>query len=90
MELDEIGRQVGEARKSSKLGQREIGVKAGVSRATVEALENGRAAGIGYTKLKRILAAVGLELRLGPMAAERPTLDELLKEDADDDSHLDR
>jgi hypothetical protein len=32
---------------------------------------------------------VGLELRLGPVKPERPTLDDLLREDADDASHLD-
>jgi hypothetical protein len=31
----------------------------------------------------RILAAVGLELRLQAMAPERPTLDDLLKESGD-------
>ena len=90
MKLDDIGRQIATARKLSKLGQRQLAERAGVSRATLEALENGRATGIGYSKLARILAAVGLELRLGPKAVERPTLDDLLKEDADDDSHLDR
>ena len=85
MELEEIGRQIAAARKLNKLGQRQLAEKAGVSRATVDALENGRAAEIGYTKLARILAAVGLELRLGPFKTERPTLDDLLREDAGDD-----
>jgi transcriptional regulator with XRE-family HTH domain len=90
MELKEIGSQIVAARKLAKLGQQQLSEKAGVSRATLAALENGRAAEIGYSKLKRILAAVGLELRLGPAKAERPTLDDLLREDAGDDSHLDR
>jgi transcriptional regulator with XRE-family HTH domain len=85
MKLDEIGKQIAAARKLSELGQRQLAERAGVSRATVDALENGRAAEIGYSKLSRILAAVGLELRLGPAAEDRPTLDELLKEDSGHD-----
>jgi hypothetical protein len=50
----------------------------------VDLLENGRAHEIGYSKLTRILAVVGLELRLQSMAPERPTLDDLLKESSDD------
>jgi transcriptional regulator with XRE-family HTH domain len=85
MKLDEIGKQIAAARKLSELGQRQLAERAGVSRATVDALENGRAAEIGYSKLSRILAAVGLELRLGPAEQDRPTLDELLKEDSGHD-----
>ena len=90
MKFDDIGRQIATARKLSKLGQRQLAERAGVSRATLEALENGRATEIGYSKLTRILGAVGLELRLGPIAQDRPTLDDLLREDVGDDSHLDR
>jgi transcriptional regulator with XRE-family HTH domain len=89
MELAEIGREISASRKLHQLGQGELAERAGVSRATVEALENGRATEIGYSKLKRILSAVGLELRLGPVKPERPTLDDLLREDADDASRLD-
>jgi transcriptional regulator with XRE-family HTH domain len=85
VKLEEIGKQIAAARKLRELGQRQLAEKAGVSRATVDALENGRAAEIGFTKLTRILAAVGLELRLGPVASERPTLDELLSEDSGHD-----
>jgi transcriptional regulator with XRE-family HTH domain len=90
MELSKIGEQIAEARKLLDLGRQQLSERAGVSRATLEALENGRATEIGYSKLSRILAAVGLELRLGPVTQDRPTLDDLLREDAGDDSHLDR
>jgi transcriptional regulator with XRE-family HTH domain len=90
MELNKIGEQIAEARKLRDLGRRQLSERAGVSRATLEALENGRATEIGYSKLTRILAAVGLELHLGPVPLDRPTLDDLLREDAGDDSHLDR
>ena len=51
----------------------------------VDALENGRATDLGYSKLARILGVLGLEMRIGPAAARRPTLDELLKERNADD-----
>lgn len=85
VKLSEIGQEIAKARKLSELGQRQLAERAGVSRATVDALENGRAAELGYTKLTRILAALGLELRLGPDSQDRPTLDELLKEDSGHD-----
>jgi hypothetical protein len=55
-----------------------------LSRATIDALENGRASDIGVSKLSRVLAGVGLELSIRPLTNHRPTLDELLKEDSDD------
>jgi transcriptional regulator with XRE-family HTH domain len=85
MELPEIGKQIAQARKFSKLSQQQLADKAGVSRATVAALENGRAAELGYSKLARMLAAVGLELRLGVVSQSRPTLDDLLREDSGND-----
>jgi hypothetical protein len=47
-------------------------------------LEQGRAGEIGFSKLSRILAVLGLELRLAPAASVRPTLDDLRSEDRDD------
>jgi transcriptional regulator with XRE-family HTH domain len=83
--LNKIGREAATERRKQKLTQRELAGRSGVSRATIDLLENGRATDIGYSKLSRILAALGLELRLGPAAARRPTLDELLKERDSDD-----
>jgi len=84
-DLDQIGKQVAVARKARKLAQLHVAQLAGVSLRTVSLLENGRASDLGYSKLARILAAVGLELRLGPVESRRPTLDELLREDGGDD-----
>jgi transcriptional regulator with XRE-family HTH domain len=81
LSLNQIGEQVAHTRNERKLGQRELAVKAGVSRQTIDLLENGRATDLGYSRLARILAAVGLELRLEPVAGQRPTLDDLLRED---------
>ncbi len=85
LSLIEIGRQIASARKNRQLTQTKLANHAGVSRPTIDLLENGRASEIGYSKLVRILAAVGLELRLQKMAPERPTLDDLLKEDSGND-----
>lgn len=46
------------------LRQLDLAERAGVSRATIEALENGRAAEIGFTRLARILATLGLGLEI--------------------------
>ena len=83
--LAEIGKRIASARKERRLTQTELASRAGVSRPTIDLLENGRASEIGYSKLARILAAVGLELRLQTIPQERPTLDDLLKEDSGDE-----
>ena len=90
MDIQQIGESIVASRKERKVRQSQIAQRAGVSLRTITLLENGRATEIGYSKLVRILAAVGLELRLEPLERRRPTLDELLREDAADDPDLDR
>ena len=80
----EIGQAVASARDASSLRQADLAAKAGLSRATIDALENGRASDIGVSKLSRVLAVLGLELSIRPATNERPTLDELMKDHADD------
>jgi transcriptional regulator with XRE-family HTH domain len=75
VDLTFIGQQIAERRRNLKLSQVALARKALISRATLEALENG-------------LAVLGLELKL-QANSHRPTLDELLSEDRDDQS-LDR
>jgi transcriptional regulator with XRE-family HTH domain len=89
LDLTSIGEQIAESRKKLKLSQAALARKAGISRATLEALENGRAGELGFSKLTKLLAALGLELTLQAASSHRPTLDELLKEDRDD-QNLDR
>jgi transcriptional regulator with XRE-family HTH domain len=84
-----IGDEIAKRRKTLKLSQAELARKAGVSRATLDALENGRAGELGFSKLTKLLAVVGLELKLQAAGSHRPTLDELVEEDRDDKS-LDR
>ena len=87
--LTAIGGSIAERRKALKLTQTELARQSGVSRATLDALENGRTGELGFSKLTRLLAALGLELKLQLAGSQRPTLDELLAEDRDDQS-LDR
>jgi transcriptional regulator with XRE-family HTH domain len=86
LELTSIGQRIAESRKKLKLSQVALARKAGISRATLEALENGRAGELGFSKLTKLLAALGLELKLQAASSHRPTLDELLQEDRDDQS----
>ncbi len=89
MDLTSIGDQIAERRKTLKLSQSALSRKAGVSRATLDALENGRASELGFSKVSKLLAALGLELKVQEAASQRPTLDDLMQEDRDDQS-LDR
>jgi len=89
LDLVALGSRIAERRKSLKLSQAELSRRAGLSRATLDALENGRAGELGFSKITRLLAALGLELTLETATSHRPTLDELLEEDRDDQG-LDR
>ena len=89
LNLVAIGSHVASRRKTLGLTQSELARKAGISRATLGALENGRSGELGFSKVTNILAALGLELKLQEANRQRPTLDELLQEDRDDKS-LDR
>jgi HTH-type transcriptional regulator / antitoxin HipB len=89
LDLTSIGERIAESRKKVKLSQAALARKAGISRATLEALENGRAGELGFSKLTKLLAVLGLELTLQAASSHRPTLDELMKEDRDD-QNLDR
>src|ERR1700693_3464396 len=89
LRLHSIGAQIASRRKALGLSQSALADKAGVSRATLEALENGRSGELGFSKVANILSALGLELKLQQANLQRPTLDELLEEDRDD-KDLDR
>jgi len=80
MDLQEVGQQIATIRKDKRLTQVQLAALAGLSRATVDAFENGRASDIGTSRLIRILGVLGLELVVRPATQERPTLEELLEE----------
>ena len=72
-----------------RLSQAALAQKARVSRATLDALENGRLGELGYAKVTNILAALGLELKIQEANTRRPTLEELMNAEGHDQS-LDR
>ena len=82
--LRSLGRQIASRRKDLGLSQSDLARKAGISRATLDALENGRSGELGFTKVTNILSALGLALKVHEANLQRPTLDELLEEDRDD------
>lgn len=63
--------------------------QAKVGHSTLDALENGRIGELGYSKITRILTALSLELTIQEATNHRPTLEELMEEDRDDQG-LDR
>jgi transcriptional regulator with XRE-family HTH domain len=84
-----LGSQIAARRRKLGLSQAELAKKASIGRSTLDALENGRIGELGFSKITKILSALGMELKLQEMGSRRPTLDELMQEDRDDQG-LDR
>lgn len=83
LNLISLGEQIAARRKALGLTQTALARQAGVGRSTLEALENARLGELGFARVSKILAALGLELRLQPAESRRPTLEDLLNEDRD-------
>jgi transcriptional regulator with XRE-family HTH domain len=79
--LSSIGSDIAARRRKLGLSQAELARKASVSRATLDALENGRTGELGFSKITKLLSALGLELNLKEAGSRRPTLEELIQED---------
>jgi transcriptional regulator with XRE-family HTH domain len=91
MDLLEIGGLVKTNRKARGWSQAALAEKSGVSRARIEALENARIAEIGFKHLLRIMNSLGLDLRVTQLNRGRPTLEDLMAEEAKDNApRLDR
>jgi transcriptional regulator with XRE-family HTH domain len=84
-----VGEQIASKRKALGLTRPELAKKARVGLSTLDALENGRLGELGYSRITNILTALGLELKLQEASAGRPTLEELMDEEGDDQG-LDR
>jgi transcriptional regulator with XRE-family HTH domain len=84
LSLANLAEQIADRRKALGLTQAALAEKAKISRSTLDGLENGRLGELGYSKIANLLAALGLELSLREAAARRPTLEELMEEEADD------
>ena len=84
MTLNLIGETAASRRKALGLSQSALAKQAKVGHSTLDALENGRLGELGVSKVIRILAALGLELKIQEAADRRPTLEELMEEDLND------
>ena len=82
--LFSIGEEIARRRKALGWSQTVLAKKARIARSTLEALENARLGELGYSKITNILTALGLELKLQEASARRPTLDDLMNEEPDD------
>ena len=89
MFLVDVGERVRAARKAKGLTQTEVAERAGVSRARLDALENGRPSDIGFNNVVRMLHAVGLELQV-VSGTRRPTLDDLMRENHEEEAAQER
>jgi transcriptional regulator with XRE-family HTH domain len=80
-ELTDLGELIKKTRHAQKLSQGELVQRSKVSRARLEALENGRISDIGFKNLMRIMNALGLDFRVTQLNESRPTLEDLVEED---------
>lgn len=82
-DLEALGRIIADRRKANKLTQAALAQRARIGRSTLDALENGRLAELGFGKIARILAAQGLDIKIVEANQGRPTLEDLLNENDD-------
>jgi transcriptional regulator with XRE-family HTH domain len=80
MDLTEIGKRIRSERKQRGWTQARLATAANVSRARIDAIENGRASDFGVRGLIQMLRALNLELNIGPENRGRPTLEDLTEE----------
>jgi transcriptional regulator with XRE-family HTH domain len=80
-DLIELGELVKKTRRAQKLSQGDLVQRSNVSRARLDALENGRISDIGFKNLMRVINALGLDLRVTQLNEGRPTLEDLVEED---------
>ena len=79
MDFKTLGTHLSRLRREQKLSQQYLADHVGISRATINALENGRAGDVGVRKVLKIIDYLGYELCLKQRAAF-PTLEELRDE----------
>ena len=80
LDLATLGQLIAQHRSARRLTQAELARRARIGRSTLDALENGRAAELGFGKISRILAAIGLTLKVTEANRGRPTLEDLIAE----------
>jgi transcriptional regulator with XRE-family HTH domain len=81
VELIGLGQLIKKTRRAQNLSQGELVQRSKVSRARLDALENGRISDIGFKNLMRIMNALNLDFRVSELNDSRPTLEDLVEED---------
>ena len=81
MTLLELGPYIRQERKRAGLSMQALAEMAGVDRTTISKLENQHLPEMGYAKLERVLAILGLEFSVRPVDG-LPTLKDLQRENA--------
>ncbi|WP_303290731.1 helix-turn-helix domain-containing protein [Marinobacter sp. SS5-14b] len=81
MTLLELGPYIRQERKRAGLSMLALAKMAGVDRTTISKLENQHLPEMGYAKLERVLAILGLEFSVRPVDG-LPTLKDLQRENA--------
>jgi len=76
MDFKELGGEIAELRRLKKISQQYLANSVGVSRATINALETGRAGDVGVRKVLKILDYLGYEIRIKEKG-RFPTFEEL-------------
>lgn len=82
MDLDEAADRIRKARREKRLSASEVAQNAGIDPSLLSRLENHRLPEIGFVKLSRILAQVGLQLAIVPRTPLPTLLD--MADDVDD------
>jgi transcriptional regulator with XRE-family HTH domain len=80
MDLVTLGQLIAKHRTDQRLTQAALAERARVGRSTLDALENGRTAELGFGKISRILASLGLTLKISETNLGRPTYEDLIAE----------
>lgn len=86
MDIVDVGGLLRKARKEKRLTQSALAATAGLTRSRIDAIENGRAADVGIKYLLRAMNAVGLDLRVTALNENRPTFNDLVEENEEEDS----
>jgi transcriptional regulator with XRE-family HTH domain len=89
IDLIDLGELIKKTRQAQKQSQGELVQRSKVSRARLDALENGRISDIGFKNLMRVMNALGLDFRITQLNDSRPTLEDLVEE-AENASRLGR
>ena len=76
MDFQDLCQTITSLRQQQKISQHTMAERLGISRATINALENGRAGDVGIRKVMKILDYLGYELTVRKKSPF-PTLEEL-------------